>query len=191
MQEISDRLKRAGYNPFHLPLGIKLNEVNQFLSQCIRCDTCDGYPCMVHAKADGEVNGILPALHYPNVTLLTGAKVERFHTSESGREVTEVRAIVNGHTQRFKSDLVVVSCGTINSAALLLRSANDKHPNGLANSSDQVGRNFMKHLATALVAFSEEPNPAVYQKNNCSQRFLLGRTRLSLSDGNGAEYGKR
>ena len=137
MQEISDRVSDAGYNPFHLPLGLKLNEVDTFLSQCIRCDTYDGYPCMVHAKANGEVNGIRPALHYPNVTLLTGAKVERLHTSESGREVTEVRAVVNGHTEIFKSDLVVVSCGTINSAALLLRSANDRHPNGLANSSER------------------------------------------------------
>ena len=135
MQEICDRLREIGRNPFHLPLGIKLNEVDRFLSKCIRCDTCDGYPCLVHAKADGEVNGIRPALHYPNVTLLTRAKVERLYTSESGREITEVKAEVNGHVRRFRGDIVVVSCGTINSAALLLQSANDRHPNGLANSS--------------------------------------------------------
>ncbi len=174
MQEISDRLQSLGYNPFHLPLGIKLNEVNSFLSNCIRCDTCDGYPCLVQAKADGEVNGIRPALEYPNVTLLTGTKVERLYTSESGREITEVRAEVNGYSQRFKGDVVVVSCGAINSAALLLRSANDRHPNGLANSSDLVGRNLMKHLATALVAFSEEPNPAVYQKTIAFNDFYWG-----------------
>ena len=174
MEEICDRLKEIGHNPFHLPLGIKLNESDRFLSKCIRCDTCDGYPCLVHAKADGEVNGIRPALHYPNITLLTGAKVERLYTSESGREITEVKAEVNGHVRRFKGDIVVVSCGTINSAALLLQSANDRHPNGLANSSDQVGRNFMKHLATALVAFSEEPNPAVYQKTIAVNDFYWG-----------------
>jgi choline dehydrogenase-like flavoprotein len=129
---------------------------------------------MVHAKADGEVNGIRPALHYPNVTLFTGAKVERLYTSESGREITEVKAIIDGHSQRFRGDLVAVCCGTINSAALLLRSANDRYPNGLANSSDQVGRNFMKHLSTALVAFSEEPNPDVYQKTIALNDFYWG-----------------
>ena len=92
-------------------MGIKLNESDRFLSKCIRCDTCDGYPCLVQAKADGEVNGIRPALHYHNVHLLTGAKVERLYTSESGREITEVKAEVNGRVRQFRGDIMVVSCG--------------------------------------------------------------------------------
>lgn len=164
MQSISDSLSEQGFHPFHLPLGLRLNEVDSTLSDCIRCDTCDGYPCLVHGKADAEVNCIRPTRSYDNVILMTGAKVTQLHTSESGREVTQVEVEIGDQTRNFSSEIVVVSCGAINSAALLLRSANDRHPNGLANSSDQVGRNFMKHLSTAMVALHDQPNEAVHQK---------------------------
>ncbi|GAB4551415.1 MAG: GMC family oxidoreductase [Pleurocapsa sp.] len=164
MQGIVDKLTQLGFYPFHLPVAIKLNEVDRTLSKCIRCDTCDGYPCLVHAKADADVNCVRPVRNNSNLTLLTGAKVIRLHTSDSGREVTKVEAEINGQKKLFSADIVVVSCGAINSAALLLRSANESHPNGLANSSDLVGRNFMKHLATAIVALQDRPNQANYQK---------------------------
>ncbi len=174
MQKIADLIGKEGYYPFHLPVGIKLNEVDKTLSQCIRCDTCDGFPCLVHAKADSEVNCIRPNRHLENVTLLTNAFVKQLHTNESGQEVTAVSAEVEGEERRFSADIVVVSCGTINSAALLLRSANDRHPQGLANRSDQVGRNFMKHLATSMVSLSTEPNPAVHQKTIGLNDFYWG-----------------
>ena len=164
MQRIADKLTDMGFYPFHLPLGLKLNEVDRTLSECIRCDTCDGFPCLVGAKADAEVNCIRPTRQYDNVTLMTGAKVERLHTNAAGRSVTSVETSINNQTHLFSADLVVVSGGTVNSAALLLRSPNDAHPNGLANSSDQVGRNYMKHLATTMVALSDCPNESVYQK---------------------------
>lgn len=174
MQVIAGALKDLGYAPFNLPLGLRLNEVDQTLSDCIRCDTCDGFPCMVDGKADAEVNCINPTRQLANVTLLTGAKVVKLHTSESGKEVTGVEAEVGDRTQTFAGNLVVVACGAINSAALLLRSANDAHPNGLANSSDQVGRNFMKHLATTIVALSDRPNDATYQKTIGLNDFYWG-----------------
>ncbi|MGB3135807.1 MAG: GMC family oxidoreductase, partial [Nodosilinea sp.] len=174
MQAIADSISQQGYNPFHLPVGLKLNEVDQTLSQCIRCDTCDGYPCLVEAKADSEINCIRPAQKLENVTLLTGATVKQLHTSPSGREITAVRTEVNGKEQLFSADIVVVACGAINSAALLLRSASDQHPNGLANGSDQVGRNFMKHLSSAIVALSAKPNPAVFQKTIGFNDFYWG-----------------
>ena len=155
MQGIVDKLNGMGFYPFHLPVGLKLNEVDRTLSKCIRCDTCDGFPCLMGAKADAEVNCIRPTRQYDNVTLMTGAKVERLHTNAAGTEVTGVETIINSQPHSFSADLVVVSCGTANSAALLLRSANEAHPLGLANSSDQVGRNYMKHLATAMVALSD------------------------------------
>ena len=164
MQRIVDKLSDLGFYPFHLPVAIDLNEVDKTLSNCIRCDTCDGFPCLVHAKGDAEVNCVRPATTHSNLTLMTGAKVVQLHTSESGREITSVETEIDGQKQLFSADLVVVSCGAINSAALLLRSGNDKHPNGLANSSDQVGRNFMKHLATAMVSLQDEPNESVHQK---------------------------
>src|SRR6266478_8678056 len=113
-----------------------LNEKNPRASKCIRCNTCDGYPCLVYAKSDAQVVSVDPALEHPNVSLLTNAYVSRLETSASGREVKAVHVERNGSKETYASDVVVVSCGAINSAALLLRSANDKHPRGLANSSD-------------------------------------------------------
>ncbi|NJM21219.1 MAG: GMC family oxidoreductase, partial [Richelia sp. SM1_7_0] len=120
IQEIHDSLKTKGYHPFYLPLAIKLNEVNRRLSPCIRCDTCDGFPCLVDAKADADVNCVRPAEKYNNVTLITEAKVKRLHTSPSGREVTAVETEINGEIHLFSSDIVVVSCGAINSAAFVI-----------------------------------------------------------------------
>jgi len=174
MQALADTLTNAGLHPFHLPLGLKLNEVDRSLGSCIRCNTCDGFPCLTRGKADAEVNCIQPARQHPNVTLLTEAKVTRLLTSPSGREVTHVEALIDGELQRFTGDIVVVSCGTINSAALLLRSRSDQHPTGLANRSDQVGRNLMKHVCTALVQLSTTPNPATYQKTICISDFYWG-----------------
>ncbi|MEM7761030.1 MAG: GMC family oxidoreductase [Cyanobacteria bacterium P01_A01_bin.40] len=174
MQDTVDRLKELGYAPFNLPVGLKLNEVDRSLSQCIRCDTCDGFPCLVDGKADAEVNCINPSRQYDNVTLMTSAKVVKLHTSASGKEVTGVETEINQVTEIFSADMIIVACGAINSAALLLRSANDSHPNGLANSSDQVGRNFMKHLSTTIVALSDCPNDSVHQKTIGVNDFYWG-----------------
>ncbi len=174
MQQIYNNIQQAGYYPFHLPVGLKINEVDKTLSQCIRCDTCDGFPCLVDGKADSEVNCINGVRSLENVTLLTGAFVKQLLTDASGRTLTAVRTEVNGEEQLFSADIVVVACGAINSAALLLRSANDAHPNGLANRSDQVGRNFMKHLSSAIVALSAQPNPAVHQKTIGLNDFYWG-----------------
>jgi choline dehydrogenase-like flavoprotein len=165
IEQIHGALEGKGLHPFHLPLAIKMNEVNRHLSACIRCDTCDGFPCLVHAKADSEVNCIGPtAAAWPNVTLLTEAEVLRLHTSPSGREITQVEVRWQGNLILFSADIVVVSCGAINSAVLLLKSPNEQHPQGLANSSDQVGRNFMRHQNGAIVGITLKSNPTIFQK---------------------------
>jgi choline dehydrogenase-like flavoprotein len=174
IQEVHDHLEAKGLHPFYLPMAIKLNEAQQFLSECIRCETCDGHPCLVHAKADAEVIGVRPALQHPNVTLLTEAKVQRLHTSASGREITGVETEVAGEARLFRGAIVVVACGAINSAALLLRSLNDQHPNGLANRSDQVGRNFMKHNCGVVVGLMAKENPTVFQKTLGINDFYWG-----------------
>ncbi|MBD2102795.1 FAD-dependent oxidoreductase [Leptolyngbya sp. FACHB-261] len=174
MQELANELTQIGLHPFNLPLGLKLNEVDKSLGSCIRCNTCDGFPCLTHGKADAEVNCIQRLRKNANVTLLTEAKVTRLQTSNSGREITGVEAEVADKLQLFKGDLVIVACGAINSAVLLLRSQNDQHPNGLANGSDQVGRNLMKHNCTAMVQLSLKFNPAVYQKTICVSDFYWG-----------------
>jgi choline dehydrogenase-like flavoprotein len=164
IQQLSDAFARLGLRPFHVPVGVKLDEKNPRTSACIRCNTCDGFPCLVNAKSDAQVCAVDPALQHSNVTLLTNAKVEKLETDASGRTVSKVIVSRNGTREEFAADVVVVSCGAINSAALLLRSASEKHPRGLANGSDQVGRNYMGHTNSVLMAVSKCPNPTIFQK---------------------------
>ena len=174
MQALSDDFSRLGLKPFHTPLGVMLDERDPRKSKCIRCSTCDGFPCLVYAKADAQVCSVDPALAMPNVTLLTNAMVERLETTASGREVSKVVVKREGVREEYSADIVVVSCGAINSAALLLRSANERHPNGLANGSDVVGRHYMGHINSVLMALSKCPNPTVFQKTLSVNDFYFG-----------------
>jgi choline dehydrogenase-like flavoprotein len=173
IQQLHDDFKGHGLKPFHTPLGVMLDEQSR-TSKCIRCSTCDGFPCLLYAKSDAQVLGVDPALQYPNVTLMTDALVERLETSSDGREVSKVVVRQNGTREEFSGDVVVASCGAINSAALLLRSANDKHPNGLANGSDTVGRHYMGHVNSVLMAISKCPNPTAFQKSLSVNDFYFG-----------------
>jgi choline dehydrogenase-like flavoprotein len=174
IQALSDHFTALGLKPFHVPLGIRLDENNSQTSRCIRCNTCDGFACLVHAKADAQVMCVDPALTYRNVTLLTGAYVSRLETSATGREVTGVQVRRNGASEHYSADLVVVSCGAINSAALLLRSASERHPNGLGNCSGVVGRHYMGHVNSVLMAVSKCPNPTIFQKTLGVNDFYFG-----------------
>ncbi len=174
IQQLSEDFARLGLRPFHVPLGIRLDETNPRASACIRCDTCDGFPCLVDAKSDAQVLCVDPALRHPNVSLLTNAYVERLETSPSGREVTRVIVTRDGATEAYSADVVVVSCGAINSAALLLRSAGDRHPKGLANGSGVVGRHYMGHVNSVLMAVSKCPNPTIFQKTLAINDFYRG-----------------
>jgi choline dehydrogenase-like flavoprotein len=128
----------------------------------------------VYAKADAQVCAVDPALQHPNVTLLTGAFVRRLETSPSGREVTGVVVERNGSVECYTADIVVAACGAINSAALLLRSATDAHPQGLANGSGVVGRHYMGHINSVLIALSRQPNPTVFQKTLGLNDYYFG-----------------
>jgi choline dehydrogenase-like flavoprotein len=174
LQQLHEDLASWGYHPFHVPLGIKLDEEQPHKSPCIRCDTCDGFPCLVHAKSDAETCAVAPALAHGNVTLVTDAYVRRLETSASGREVSAVVVARGDDVDRYTGDVVVVSAGAINSAALLLRSASDKHPNGLANASDVVGRHYMGHTNSVMMALSRCPNPTVFQKTLALNDFYFG-----------------
>jgi choline dehydrogenase-like flavoprotein len=164
IQKLSDDFARLGLKPFHVPLGVMLDEREEHKSKCIRCNTCDGFPCLVKAKSDAHVVCVEPALEYPNVTLLTNARVARLETSGSGREIRTVHVERNGEKEEYSADIVVSSCGAINSAALLLRSASERHPRGLANGSDTVGRHYMGHNNSVLFAVSRDLNPTIFQK---------------------------
>ncbi|MBM3734201.1 MAG: GMC family oxidoreductase [Acidobacteria bacterium] len=190
LQHLSEDFERQGLRPFHTPLGIMVNERNRRASACIRCNTCDGYPCMVNAKSDAQVCAVDRAIESPNVTLLTGVKVERLETSASGREITRVVAIREGRTETYSADIVAVSCGAINSAALLLRSANGRHPDGLANGSGAVGRHYMGHTNSVLMAVSKCPNPTVFQKTLSVNDFYFGEPGFDYPMGHISFVGK-
>ncbi len=195
MRSVEESVRKLGIHTFPIPLGLKRDEANPLASKCIRCDTCDGYPCLVHAKSDADINCIRQIMNMPNVTLMTNSRVTRLLTNSSGTAVTAVEvdhsgpakaygaskpedsfappASKSGSTAQYKASFFAVCAGAINSAVILLASANDKHPRGLANSSDQVGRNFMFHQADALLAISTHRNEDSYTKTWGTNDFYL------------------
>jgi choline dehydrogenase-like flavoprotein len=190
IQQISVALAKGGYHPFHAPCGILLDEASRPRSTCIRCTWCDGYPCLVHAKSDAEIIAVRPALDRANITLLTGTEVTRLETDDSGRTVTGVVVSRDGNREVYRADIVAVCAGAANSAKILLNSADDRHPRGLANGSDQVGRNYMFHNCLAVVALAKEKNDTVFQKTLGINDFYLGAKDYPWPIGNIQMIGK-
>ena len=177
--ELADNLKGIGLNPFHLPLGILLDQKPDGsptpTSTCMRCSFFDGFPCLLNGKADAQVICVDPMLAaHDNVTLLTGAYVSKLGTDPSGRSVNAVHVTREGKEEVYSADVVVVACGALSSALLLLRSASDAHPNGLANGSGQLGRNYMRHDMSVLMAVMREVNETVFQKTLAFSDFYFG-----------------
>lgn len=181
LQQLADDFKSHGLHPFHTPLGVMLDEKNMLRSPCIRCNTCDGFPCLINAKADAQICGVDPALTYNNVTLMTRAKVERLEAT--GRAVNRVVVTRDGSALTLSADIVVVSAGAINSAALLLKS-------GIANSSGVVGRHYMGHVNSVLMALSKCPNPTIFQKSLSVNDFYFGTKDWDLPMGHISFVGK-
>jgi choline dehydrogenase-like flavoprotein len=178
IQQLHDDLVKLGLHPSHLPIGLLLDQDEQgdatHASPCIRCDRLDGFPCLVNGKADAQTMCVDPALSYANVELVTDTYVERLETDSDGTRIRSVVArLGDGSTAFISGDVIVVSCGALNSALLLLRSANDVHPRGLANGSNQVGRNYVRHNNMAVLALSRSPNPTRLQKTLALNEWYL------------------
>src|SRR3954447_21419690 len=184
IQQLHDDLVATGHHPFHLPVGVDLDESDPEGGRCVRCDRFDGFPCLTDGKADAHVRCVRPALKHPNVTLRTHAKVERLETDAAGTSVTRVVADRRGREEHYSADVVVVSAGAVNSAALLLRSG------GLANSSDMVGRNYMAHINSGVVAISQTPNTTRFQKTLGINDYLYGADDSELPLGHIQMLGK-
>ena len=189
IEHLAEDLAAMGVKPFHVPLGIQLKE-NDRKSTCVRCATCDGFPCLLNAKSDAQVCGIDHATEFSNVTLFTNALVTKLDTDPSGKTISAVNVERGGEKETYSANIVVVSAGAINSAALLLRSANAHHPNGLANGSDQVGRNYMGHVNSVLLAVSKCPNPTVFQKTLAVNDYYFGDSEFPYPMGHISFVGK-
>jgi choline dehydrogenase-like flavoprotein len=158
---LADAMTAQGLHPFRMPTGVDIRPGGA----CIRQRACDGFPCKLGAKADAEVCGIWPAVQSPTVRLITRTFVERLNTAADSRRVTEAVAARDGTPLRIRADRFVVAGGAVNSAALLLRSSSDRHPRGLANSSDMVGRNYMVHNSTFFLGVDpRRRNTVSFQK---------------------------
>lgn len=160
---LASKLAEQGLHPIHLPIAVDQGPKGK----CVKGSPCDGFPCMYRAKGDAENRILRPLLlkKHPNVTLWIDAYVDRLETDESGARVTSAKVVRNGDQLSVEGGIFIVAAGAVNSAALLLRSKAPQHPSGLANSSDQVGRNFMSHNNTVLLALSPfSKNSTVFQK---------------------------
>lgn len=172
--EARERLRAAGMHPYSLPLGLDLD---RWLAK--GRTPWDAHPNSDDGKMDAESCPLAEALKHPNVTLKTAARVTRLETAPDGRRVETVHFVGPDGPAEARPKLTVLSAGAVQSAAILLRSGDGRNPAGLANRSDQVGRNFMNHNATAVIAWSPWfRNDAVYQKT-------FGFNDFYLSDGEG------
>jgi choline dehydrogenase-like flavoprotein len=169
--EIVDRLRAQGLHPSPLPLGVlRPGEADG----CILCNTCNSFVCRIHAKSEADICAVRPAMARSNVTLWTNARACRLIADSRGRTLQEVAVERNGETVRVGASVFVVSCGAVNSAALLLRSKSDRHPAGLGNSSGLIGRRYMAHLATMMQGFHPfKPNLTKFQKTVAINDFYL------------------
>jgi choline dehydrogenase-like flavoprotein len=165
IQDLEKKLKQIGLQPFPLPMGVKLPQDFTATESPVVLENFDGFPDLTDSKADGQVMCLRPAMVNKNVTLRIHAFVEKLVTDASGKKISKVIAVINNERIVFTSDIVIVACGAVNTAALFLRSKNDQHPAGLANSSDQIGRNLMLHHNGCLVAFTKKKNDCVFQKS--------------------------
>ena len=187
---LAERLRRQGLRPFSLPQAIDWRRDGR----CVRCGTCDSYPCLVDAKGEADVAAMRPALQSGNVTLLTNARVRRIATRGEGTEVSHLEVQGPGGRFAVRAGRYVLCGGAVNSAALLLRSRDAASPDGVANRSDQVGRNYMAHLSTFLVgARPGREQPIVYEKTiGINDWYLPGPTNafpLGNVQGLGKLYG--
>jgi choline dehydrogenase-like flavoprotein len=171
MAEIVEKLRHLGLHPSPLPLGlVRPGERDG----CILCNTCNSFPCKIHSKGDAETCCIQEALKQPNVTLWTNSYARRLITDPAGDLVEAVEVERQGETLRVEARVFIVSCGAVNSAALLLRSASATHPRGLANSSGLVGKRYMAHLATMIGGFRPfRKNGTVFQKTVAINDFYF------------------
>ena len=160
LSALADDLQRHGVHPYRLPLSWSESSADP--------------------SGDAELFGVERARSSATVVVRTGAQVQRLHVNPSGSEVRGVEAVIDGQSWLFSGHLVVLAAGAINTPAILLRSATDRHPRGLANGSDQVGRNLMKLQLTSILQLASEPNDGRYGRSFGVNDYLWGDKNVSF-----------
>ena len=184
--EIAAALADRGLHPTHAPLAIDTAGDDPARHACIRCATCDPFPCRIHAKCDAETAALRPALATGNVELWTGARVRRLLPGPHGRSVTAVEIEIDDEIRVVGAERVFLAAGAINSACVLLASACDAWPGGCGNAHDRVGRGLMQHVHSAIHAFDDRPNPTTFQKTLCVHDFYFGSDERGIAHPLGA-----
>jgi choline dehydrogenase-like flavoprotein len=172
--KLKKHFEGIGWHPSPLPLGIDRDEAHPQTSHCVRCTTCGGYPCMLKAKSDARSIVLDPIRDLPNVTILTGHKVTRIETDGAGKTVTGVVTQTETDTQTFRGNLYALAAGAANSAAILLQSRSANHPDGLANRSGLVGRNYMFHTTSAVISVLADRFDSTFPKTFAVNDFYFG-----------------
>ena len=181
--ELAARLRRLGLRPFPLPIAVHQGPGGR----CRKGSPCDGFPCKIRAKGDGENAFLRPAVRAKkDIHVVTGATVQRLGTGKDGTRVETVVFERAGDQREVRAGTVVVAAGAANTAALLLRSASPSHPDGLANGSGQVGRNFMAHNNSVLMALNPlRRNPTKFQKTLAVNDFYLAAPESAVDAASG------
>ena len=180
-------MQARGLKPFPLPASVQQGDG----SACIRCKTCDGFPCQINAKGDAENCALTPSLADPDITVETGVRVLRLLTTPDGKKIDGVEIETGGVKEIRRAAIVVLAAGAINSALLMQRSANSAHPDGLANASGQLGRNYMAHHLTAMMCVNPlKINETSYQKTISLNDFYWGMEGFRWPMGNMQMLGK-
>jgi len=158
--ETMRRFAEQGLHPSSTAMGIDIRPGGT----CIRCQTCDGFPCRLGAKSDAETCALGPALAGGSVRLLTGARIRSVEVGPDG-QVARLHGDVDGEPLVVEGAMFALAAGAANSAAILLASRSERFPTGVANSSGLLGRNYMVHNNTHLAAVDpRRVNDVVFQK---------------------------
>jgi choline dehydrogenase-like flavoprotein len=186
VKSVEERLSRKGLHPFPLPVAVDLHPGGK----CVRCGTCDGFPCAVGAKNDAETRCVEPALKSGLVQLWTGARAKKLNLAEKGQRIDSAEIDHQGEVKTVRAPIFALCAGAVNSALILMRSSTGSFPKGLANSSDLVGRNYMTHNLTTMMAISRHVNPTRFQKTLSFNDFYDGEPGYPYPLGNVQTLGK-
>jgi choline dehydrogenase-like flavoprotein len=172
---LADAAQKMGYTAYPQPAAVN-SETFRGRPACTSCGLCSGFGCPINARGDALVSWLNPAMRSGRVRVIARAFAYRVETTRDGRRARAVRYIDRkGRRRRIAGDVIVLAGSPINTARLMLMSANTAHPNGLGNGSDQVGRNMMFHnLSLAGAILTDDVHPTRGQSNSLQLDDLIG-----------------